>query len=190
MTRLVLLFLLIPSLLYAGTAGIIWTDTDCTQAKYLVDGAMCQDTDTNDKLYIGTGTAVREIQYGISGSKTLTDNSATDIFTVAMDSNSAIGGIVNYNVTATDGTDYQDHAGVVSFACVNKAGTVTKDIDEIYLAASETEIVSAGSISDDWAMKAGDVCTVTLDVDSSLGTPTDILYYEIKIFGNNAVTLH
>jgi hypothetical protein len=54
MKRLILLFILFPALAYAGTAGIIYTDTDCSQAKYLVPGVLCQN-DVTGKYYCGVG---------------------------------------------------------------------------------------------------------------------------------------
>ena len=64
MKKLILLILLlIPTLTYSAGVGVINIDTDCNQAKYYVDGAICQDSD-DKKVYKGTGSAVEEIGTG------------------------------------------------------------------------------------------------------------------------------
>jgi hypothetical protein len=125
----------------------------------------------------------------ISGSKALTDGSATGIFEVAIPSNTSAGGTVSYSIKCFDGTDLQNHTGLISFAGVNKAGTVTSDIDEVYLAASETAELTAGTLSDSWTITDGaGKITINLNANTSLTPTSMVLYYTITLNGNEVVT--
>jgi hypothetical protein len=121
--------------------------------------------------------------------KTLTDASATGIFEVAIASGERVGGVVEYSISVTDGTDHQIHTGILTFAAVNKAGTITTDIDEVYLAASETKVTSSGTLTDAWTITTGaSKITINCNADSSLGSPTLTLYYTVRLNQTNAVT--
>lgn len=125
----------------------------------------------------------------ISGSKTLTDGSATGIFEVAIPSNTSAGGTISYSIKCFDGTDLQNHSGLISFAGVNKGGTVTSDIDEVYLAASETKVVTAGTLTDAWTITDGaGKITINLNANTSLTPTSFVVFYTITLNGNEVVT--
>lgn len=107
--------------------------------------------------------------------KTLTDNTLTGLFEVALTTLTICGGVVHYLVRAADAADAQAEAGVVSFAAVNKAGAITVDVDKI----GSSQPVSAGTLSVTFAVASGaDKVTFQVTVDTSL-TPTtlDIRYF-------------
>jgi len=56
---------------------------------------------------------------------TLTESSATTFATFAVASGNHGGGVLEYEVLASDGTDHQAREGFIRFAVVNKAGTET-----------------------------------------------------------------
>jgi len=104
------------------------------------------------------------------GTKTLTDATPTGIFELAFTTGQYIGGTINYTVKVTDGTDYQTHSGVVTFAAVNKGGTLTATITES--ATLESTAASSGTLTDAWTIVTGtNKVTITLDANTSL-TPT------------------
>src|SRR5690349_18582066 len=84
-------------------------------------------TDTQGVLQVKSNSSlapnVGAIFNGIP--KTIVDGSATPLFDVSIPDNMMVGGIIFYNVRATDGTDYQSMAGMVSYSAVSKAGTIT-----------------------------------------------------------------
>jgi hypothetical protein len=126
----------------------------------------------------------------ISGSKALTDGSATGLFEVAIPSNTSVGGTVHYSIKCFDGTDLQNHSGTISFAGVNKAGTVTSDIDEVYLAASETQVATAGTLSNAWTITNGaGKITINLNANTSLTPTSFIINYTIMLNGDETITL-
>lgn len=69
------------------SSGGVETSTECNASKYYKDGTLCQDTDDN-KLYLGTGSAVQEIV------------NATEIGTIATQAADS----VNIDGGAIDGT--------------------------------------------------------------------------------------
>jgi len=159
-------------------------------------GAITGDAEaTESAVKVGTGWDYEMAGPGVfkkSFTKTpLTNNSATDLFTVTLAAGEVVTGKLFYGLNVTGGTnDLQAHSGELTFVCVNKGGTVTKDIDEVYLAASETVIVTAGTFADTWAMKAGDVCTVTLNMDSNLSSAVNTVIGEIMIHSAKPITLN
>lgn len=120
----------------------------------------------------------------------LTNNSAVDIFTITLADGEYIGGRFDYELSSTGGSsDIQVHSGEISFVCANKGGTFTSDIDEVYLAASETTVLTAGTFADTWAMKAGNVCTVTLNINSNLSSAVNTVRGEITLMQAKTITL-
>lgn len=62
---------------------------------------------------------------GINGIKTITSGIATDLFEVAIPAGGMVGGTAQIFIQATDGTDFQAISNLVTFAGVNKAGTLS-----------------------------------------------------------------
>ncbi len=185
----------------AGSAGDIVNDPAGTTNEYmrlnLVGQLLIGTTSpvSTEKLRVnGNEYLDGELQIAstgkvISGSKALTDGSATGIFEVAIPSNTSAGGTMSYSIKCFDGTDLQNHSGLISFAGVNKGGTVTSDIDEVYLAASETKVTTAGTLSDTWTITDGaGKITINLNANTSLTPTSMVLYYTITLNGNEVVT--
>lgn len=85
--------------------------------------------------------------------KTIVDGSATSLFNVACASGARAGGLLFYLVQVGDGTDHQALSGMVSFSCVNKAGTLTLTITEV--SGNQAKAVSAGTLTLAWTFVTG-----------------------------------
>lgn len=104
--------------------------------------------------------------------KTIVDGSATSLFDVACLAGAGAGGLIRYNVFASDGTDHQSLSGLVTYAMVNKAGTNTLTITEV--AANQAKAVSAGTLTLAWTFVTGtNKGTVKLQPTGSL---TETIY--------------
>jgi hypothetical protein len=77
--------------------------------------------------------------------KTIVDGSATALFSVAVPALSGIGGMFNFLVRASDGTEFQADAGIATYSAVAKATVVTGTIT--YVAANEAKAVSSGTLT-------------------------------------------
>ncbi len=126
-----------------------------------------------------------------SGAKTLTDNTAIGFVEIALESGGCLGGTIHYTLCVDDETDLQSHSGELAFVAVNKVGTVTSDTEEQYSPATEAEVRTAGTLTDDFAIIDGDgspgKITITCDADSSLNVAA-ILYYTIELHSANVIT--
>lgn len=156
-------------------------------------------------LSTGTGSSAVRIQTNTSASSTgttdntvtdriivtspkiLTDNSATNLVSCTIANNSAIGGVIRYTIEVTDGTDYQAETGYVTFAAVNKAGTVTTTITE----HNSSQAVSAGTLSTTWAMSAANPSVISVNADTSLTPSTGYprITYTVENYGQQAIAI-
>ncbi len=163
-----------------------------TSAGYLGIGT----TNATEKLTVYgnvamTGTIKQNsITKTISGSKVLTDGSATGMFEVAVGTGELIGGDVYYTIYVTDGTDFQAHNGSIGFVAVNKAGTVTSDCKETYSPSTEVEIATSGTLTDEVTCTdgAGKV-TLNMNADTSLAGATITVKYTVILHSMNVITL-
>lgn len=80
---------------------------------------------------------------------TITDASATTLFSVPLAASAGSGGVLSYEVFASDSTDFQVMAGLVAFGAVNKAATITTNISEI---GTPAKAVSSGTLTLAWTM--------------------------------------
>lgn len=117
--------------------------------------------------------------------KTLTDNSATAFVRLTMGSGSTIGGRVIYQVGATDGTDFQSRSGLMVFSAVDKAGTITCTVSTV---AGDTEVVavSSGTLVNNGftcADAGSNLLELRANFDSSFGSPTDTMKWNIEVIG-------
>lgn len=111
-------------------------------------------------------------------SKTITDASATALFDVAVAQSGMSGGVIVFTVEAADGTDFQALSGVVSYACVNKAGTLTLTITQ--LSTVEAKAVSSGTLTLAWTFVTGTLKgTVKLQPTGSLTETTFRVTYTV-----------
>lgn len=103
---------------------------------------------------------------------TLTD-AETTLFSVDLPSGETTGGLVMFRVHASNGTDHQSLCGTMTFAAVNKAGTITDD--ETYATANEAKAASSGTLTLAFAVNdATNKIDVTLTPTGSL---TETVYY-------------
>lgn len=126
-----------------------------------------------------------QAQFKGGQSKTLTDASATAFVQLTMASNSTIGGTIKYQVQATAGGDYQSRSGIVPFAAVDKAGTITCTIGTV-AASTEVVAVSAGTLTNTGftcADAGSNILSLSANMDSSLSSPTDIMKWDAEVIG-------
>lgn len=117
----------------------------------------------------------------------ITNASATSLFTVARTNNVAAGGFIEFQATATDGTDYQTIVGTATYAFVDKAGTGTFTITD--LATTDAKAVSAGTYTLAWTfVTATGGGIVKLQPTSSLTATTHTVTFIVYPL-NGAVTL-
>lgn len=104
--------------------------------------------------------------------KTIVDGAATAVFSVPVAQGSYIGGVFDFQVFASDGTDFQVITGHGAYSVVNKAGTLTSTITQA--TAVEAKAVSAGTITLAWtiAEDTADVATIKLQPTGSLTETT------------------
>lgn len=87
-------------------------------------------------------------------SKTITDASPTSLADVACASGAMCGGLLFYLVEVIDATpNYQALSGMVSYAAVNKAGTLTLAITEV--AGNQAFAASSGTLTLAWSFVTG-----------------------------------
>jgi hypothetical protein len=110
--------------------------------------------------------------------KTIVDGSATSLADVACASGAQCAGIIFYHVFATDGTDYQAMAGMVSYSAVNKAGTLTLTITNA--TANDAKAVSSGTLTLAWTFVTGtSKGTIKLQPTGSLTETTYTVEYTV-----------
>lgn len=160
-------------------------------AKLDVEGdvSITQDLTVGGNVYCDGHFFQNSQMQEYSGTKTLVDNSATGFVDISIGTGEFLGGIIHYSLYVTNGTDFQAHTGDIAFNAINKAGTVTSDIEELYSPAAESEVVSAGTITDDFTVTDGTgKITINCDADSSLTGPTIVLKYTIVLHSINTIT--
>lgn len=168
------------------------------EAVYFRDTNLSIRSNNDGRLDIGADAAIdinspllvhNSIVQQLSGTKVLTDGVATSFVDIALAAGEMIGGEVRYVIYATDGTELQVHSGSITFAAVDVAGALTSDIDEVYLAASETEASSAGTLTDAWSVVDGvNKISIACNSNSSLTTPTITLKYTVYLYSLNIMT--
>jgi hypothetical protein len=124
----------------------------------------------------------------LGASKVLTNNSGVALISATIASGTAIGGIIEYTIEATDGTDIQAETGRVLYTAVNKAGTVTTTITED---GNTTQTLSAGTLASTWAMSAASPSVITLNANSSLTQSSRYprVTYSVKNMGQQAIAV-
>ncbi len=110
--------------------------------------------------------------------KTIANASATSLFNVARPQNLPGGGVIFYDVFATDGTDYQSLTGMVTYAWVDKAGTGTFTITEV--SGNQAKAVSTGTLTLAWTFVTGtNIGVVKLQPTTSLTATTFTVNYTV-----------
>lgn len=119
--------------------------------------------------------------------KTIVDGSPTSLADIACASGAMCGGTLTYLVEVSDGTNHQALSGLVTYAAVNKAGTLTLTITEV--TGNQAKAVSSGTLTLAWTFVTGSsLGTIQVQPTGSLTETTyRITYTVLPIVG--AVTL-
>lgn len=138
-----------------------------------------------------TGTALRTtiVDRMIPGcTKLLTNNNAIAIVNATEASGSMIGGIIQYTVEVTDGTDFQAYTGIYAFSGTNKAGTIANTIT---LQGTEVQSRSGGTLTVTFAISNANPAVISVNANSSLTPSTGYprITYNIKNFGQQAIAI-
>jgi hypothetical protein len=156
-----------------------------TEDSYIYDDGTNVSTLTRPLL-----TGGLKISKGPYGPNTivLTSGSAIAITYISLASGEMTGGMIDFSIQVTDGTDHQVQAGRVSFSCVNKAGTFTSQIIESYQLESAANS-TASTLTDVWTI-TGDsgnnrisiLCNATTSLSASAGYPL-LTYWVTEMTG-------
>jgi hypothetical protein len=104
--------------------------------------------------------------------KTIVDGSATALFRVAIAAGAVAGGVVDFMIHASDATDHQVIAGILTYSGENKAGTIVGAAT--YATANEAKSVSAGTLTLAFT-QTDDATTMTVLVQPT-GSLTETTY--------------
>lgn len=110
----------------------------------------------------------------VAPAKTIVDGSATTLSNVYCPTGAIAGGYFTYTVLASDGTDFQSLSGLVTYASVNKAGTITATITEV--AANQAKAVSAGTLTLAWTITTNTTNDGALIKLQPTGSLTETVY--------------
>lgn len=112
--------------------------------------------------------------------KTIVDGAATTLFTVPVAQSSGVGGVIDFQVYASDGTDFQMITGIATYSSVNKAGTLTNAVT--YATANEAKVVSSGTLTLAFTMAedTADVVSIKLQPTGSLTETTYNVRYNVR----------
>lgn len=120
-----------------------------------------------------------------ASSKALVAATPTGFVDIPVASDARIGGIIEYCVEADDGTDFQIESGVIQFAAVNKAGTVTTASPTA--TGTPLQVVNSGTLTAAFTATAGTgKITVNCDAASSLTETT--LRIRFRVHVNSSTT--
>jgi len=109
--------------------------------------------------------------------KTIVDGAATALFSVAVPALDAIGGMVAFVVRASDGTEFQVIAGILTYSAETKATVVVGTIT--YVAANEAKAVSSGTLTLAFTADVSVANVVTYKVQPT-GSLTETAPYTIE----------
>jgi hypothetical protein len=145
--------------------------------------------ENSDIALNGQGSAAGDMRFGswtLSRSKVLAENTATNLFDVAVPSNSGVMGKLKFGAYATDGTNYQVENGICGYSAVNKSGSITANTGSISDSSTAT---STGSVTPSCSITSGtNLVHVRLSVNSSLTTTSIVVYYALENDSQSAVT--
>jgi hypothetical protein len=103
----------------------------------------------------------------VTSPKSLTNNSASTILSLTIANGSTVGGVLNYTIEVTNGTDYQVESGQVIVSAYNKAGTVAGTATKV----NAQQNVSSGTLATTFAISAANPAVISINANSSL-TPS------------------
>lgn len=130
--------------------------------------------------------AVSDRAVMVAKAKALTAASATSFVRISLPALSMAGGVVEYSIQASDGTDMQSLSGFLAFSVVNKAGvetctlSVTSTQDETLVAASAVSTLTNTFTCDTSPTNGVDIAA---NAASSLTETTLQIVYQIRLNG-------
>lgn len=125
-------------------------------------------------------------RYIVTGAKAVTDGTLTGIVDINIASNQMAGGTIFLTCEATNATEYQATTTQVSFAGVNKGGSMFCTGTEL---GADVAAVSTGTLTVAVDATTGTAkCTVRVNCDTSLATTTPRVTYQVMLNSSYAVT--
>jgi hypothetical protein len=119
--------------------------------------------------------------------KVLTNNSAIAVVNATIANGSVVGGLINYTIEVTDGTDFQVESGQAVYSSQNKAGVVAGTITEV----NSQQNLSAGTLTTTWAISNANPAVVSVNANSSLTPSTGYprVTFSIQNFGQQGIAI-
>jgi hypothetical protein len=138
-------------------------------------------------LSTGTSDNTATDRIIVTSPKSITDGSATTLVSLTIAAGSTVGGILQYTIEVTDGTDYQVETGQVFVSGYNKGGVFGVTATE----ANSQQNVSSGTLSTTWAISSANPAVVSINADTSLTASTGYprITYTYKNLTQQAVTI-
>lgn len=99
--------------------------------------------------------------------KSLTNNSATNILSLTLASGSTLGGVMDYTIEVTDGTNYQVETGQLIVSAYNKAGSFSCTVTQ----KNAQQNLSSGTLTTTFAISSANPAVISVNANSSL-TPS------------------
>lgn len=117
----------------------------------------------------------------------LTDGSATTVFSVVMGDGDMAGLAISYTIQFSDGSEYQSEHGEVLLAIVDDAGGVVASVP----VETSTQALSTGTLTSTWAVTTTDdqSIEVTVDADTSLTPTTNQIRWHVIASGDVTLTV-
>ena len=167
---------------------IVQTDTASPGTSYLINAKVA----TASKFSVdNTGSVVasaikldtNSVQY--ADVVTLTDNTLTDLFDVALADTAMAGGTFHYTIKCVDATpNYQVEHGTVNFMAFNKATAYTTDFN-----VTSSQILGSGTLTTTFSIATGtNLITMKVTSNSSLTPTAFTLTYHLILNHSGAVT--
>jgi hypothetical protein len=172
------------------TSAPIYVDSDDNKLKMVPAGsgttevevidASSSQTLTNKTIGSITDTNGTVRQIFNPTAKTIVDGAATGLFSVPVPAAGVIGGVIEFLIKASDGTDHQTIAGIATYSAEAKLTVVVGAIT--YVAANEAKSVSAGTLTLSFTadVSVANVVTYKLQPTGSLTETTYNITYTIR----------
>jgi len=175
--------------------SVVGGTSDTAGAAFTIQGSRGTGTGAGGSIIFKTAPAgssgtsqntAIDRQIIVAAGKSLTDNTATSLFEIALPTLSMAGGVIEATVICTDGTDMQSVTETITYSAVNKGGAYTKDVD----VQTTSSALSAGTLSNTWAFLDGtNKVTMQLTSDTSLSPTKFLVYYKVHNNSEQATTI-
>ena len=151
---------------YLSLAGIAPMRSSDTLILRDEGGDPALTVETTGELYDGTPLA------GPDGEKALTDVTDVEVWRLSVPQGSGAGGTMALSVYATDGTDFQVHSEEISWAAVNKAGTVTAEVSSAATVDADADSTGTLTCTFDITEPVADTIALRINANTSLASTT------------------